>query len=159
MLTASWFVSVFYGYSCHRQPPQFLIIFYGMCFPSYWIPQPLFPSKDIFHWEEKKHCFGTPSLEILLYNYLLVTTAKCESPLQVFNLLCQLICSILYAQLGSYACSSWLRLLSSVFKELIYSFYCIHNANLSLLHSSVLNTGFVLCRFDCTPCPGSPLIL
>lgn len=33
LLTASWFVSVFYGYSCHMQPPQFLIIFYGMCFP------------------------------------------------------------------------------------------------------------------------------
>lgn len=89
LLTASWFVSVFYGYSCHRQPPQFLIIFYGMCLPSSWIPQPLFASKDIFHWEEEKHCFGTPSLEILLYNYLLVTTVECESPSQIFNLQCQ----------------------------------------------------------------------
>lgn len=35
LLTASWFVSVFYGYSCHMQPPQFLIIFYGMCFPPF----------------------------------------------------------------------------------------------------------------------------
>lgn len=72
LLTASWFVSVFYGYSCHMQPPQFLIIFYGMCFPSSWIPQPLFALEDIFHGEESKHCFGIPSLEILLYNYFKV---------------------------------------------------------------------------------------
>ncbi|KAJ7419657.1 hypothetical protein BTVI_24622 [Pitangus sulphuratus] len=47
--------------------------------------KPLFSSKDIFHWEEEKHCFGTPSLEILLYNYLLVTTEECDSPSQIFN--------------------------------------------------------------------------
>lgn len=72
LLTASWFVSVFYGYSCHMQPPQFLIIFYGMCF------SPLeslshSASQDIFHWEGNKHSNETPSLEIQLYNYLPLT--------------------------------------------------------------------------------------
>lgn len=90
LLTASWFVSVFYGYSCHMQPPQFLIIFYGMCFPpleslSLSLLHKIFSTgkrtstgKGLHHW--KYSCIITLANSSRVWN-------SSNFPLQIHNLL------------------------------------------------------------------------